>query len=121
MSHTVPKWSSNCSYAHVTTYLYNIGTSKDCSTDLLPSQELQARCIGLQSPRKPIAMHTDIIDEIFGHNLGFYYGISPLCTSESIGYLQFLWFRLECPCTASVVRAWDFVHGCTKYIMKFLF
>ena len=28
--------------------------------------------------------------------------------------LQFLWFKLECPCTASVVRPWDFVHGCTK-------
>ena len=56
-------------------------------------------------------MHADIIDEIFGHNLGLYYGISALCTSESIG---FLWLRLECACTASVVRAWDFVHGCTK-------
>ena len=28
--------------------------------------------------------------------------------------LQFLWFRVECACTASVVRACDLVHGCTK-------
>ena len=28
--------------------------------------------------------------------------------------LQFLWIRLECACTASVVSACDLVHGCTK-------
>ena len=35
----------NHSYTHVTTNLYNFGTSKDCSTDSLPSQGVQARLL----------------------------------------------------------------------------
>ena len=38
---------------------------------------------------------SDVIDAIFEHNLGFYFSISPPCTSETAGYLQYLWFRLE--------------------------
>ena len=52
---------------------------------------------------------SDVIDAIFEHNLGFYFSISPPCTSETAGYLQYLWFRLEC---ASLVR--HFAHGCPK-------
>ena len=57
---------------------------------------------------------SDVIDAIFEHNLGFYFSISPPCTSETAGYLQYLWFRLECACTASLVRLRDFAHGCPK-------
>ena len=51
---------------------------------------------------------SDVIDAIFEHNL------APPCTSETAGYLQYLWFRLECASTASLVRLRDFAHGCPK-------
>ena len=57
---------------------------------------------------------SDVIDAIFEHNLGFYFSISQPCTSETAAYLQYLWFRLECACTASLVRLRDFAHGCPK-------